>query len=127
MARVVAFIPDLLFGSNVAGVPIKFTAGLHHPLRHFDPGMQVPVHGFVNVFTAGILAHARRLGAEQLQAILEDEEASHFVFTDEAFRWKDLSVPVDAIARARRDRVVSFGSCSFDEPREDLRALGLLE
>ena len=43
-----------------AGVPLKFTAGLHHPLRHLDPGLQTPMHGFVNVLAAGALAHARR-------------------------------------------------------------------
>jgi hypothetical protein len=109
-----------------AGVPLKFTAGLHHPLRHLDPGLQTPMHGFVNVLTAGALAHSRHLGAEQIRAILEDEDPSHFIFTDEAMRWKDLRASTEEIAAARREAVLSFGSCSFDEPRDDLRALGWL-
>src|SRR5262249_54443685 len=44
-----------------AGVPLKATAGLHHPLRHFDAGVKAKMHGFLNVFGAGALAHARRL------------------------------------------------------------------
>jgi hypothetical protein len=107
-------------------VPFKATAGLHHPIRHFDAKLQTPVHGFLNVFGAGVLAAALRLRERTVQTIIEDEDPSHFVFTDDAFRWKDKSAPVEAIVRARRDRVVSFGSCSFDEPRDDLRALGLL-
>jgi hypothetical protein len=110
-----------------AGRPFKATAGLHHPLRHFDAALQTPVHGFLNVFGAGVLANARGLTEGQVRTVVEDEDPAHFVFTEDAFHWKDLSVPVDAIVRARRDRVVSFGSCSFDEPRDDLRALGLLE
>jgi hypothetical protein len=107
-------------------VPFKATAGLHHPIRHFDAQVQTPVHGFLNVFGAGVLATALGLTKGQVRTIVEDEDPSHFVFTDDAFRWKELSAPADAIVRARRERVVSFGSCSFDEPRDDLRALGLL-
>jgi hypothetical protein len=115
-----------LTGCARAGRPFKATAGLHHPLRHFDAALQTSVHGFLNVFGAGVLASALGLSEGQVRMIVEDEDPARFVFTDEAFRWKDLSVPVGAIAEARQ-RVVSFGSCSFDEPREDLRALGLLE
>jgi hypothetical protein len=39
--------------------------------------------------------------------------------------WRDWRVPTDQIA-AHRTFITSFGSCSFDEPREDLRALHLL-
>src|SRR5439155_23923759 len=48
-----------------AGVPLKFTAGLHHPLRHYDSAVQTHVHGFLNAFGAGVLAHARKLSEDQ--------------------------------------------------------------
>jgi hypothetical protein len=108
-----------------AGVPMKFTAGLHHPIRRFDPSLGVWMHGFVNVFGAAVLAHARGLTAEQLLPVLEDEDAGDFVFDDAGFRWKDYRASTEEIVAARRP-VVSFGSCSFDEPRDDLRALGWL-
>jgi hypothetical protein len=109
-----------------AAVSLKFTAGLHHPIRHFDTGLQTKMHGFINVFVAGVLACARGLGAEQLQSILEDEDARHFIFTDDGLRWKDHQATTDEIGAARQNFVTSFGSCSFDEPRDDLRALGWL-
>jgi hypothetical protein len=108
-----------------AGVTLKFTAGLHHPIRRFDPTLRVRMHGFVNVFGAAVLAHARGLDREQLRPILEDEDAGNFVFDGQGFRWKDYRATTAEIVAARR-RVVSFGSCSFDEPRDDLRALGWL-
>ncbi|MEY2544092.1 MAG: hypothetical protein QOE81_1553, partial [Verrucomicrobiota bacterium] len=37
----------------------------------------------------------------------------------------DYEITLDRI-KARRKFVTSFGSCSFDEPREDLRASDLL-
>jgi hypothetical protein len=108
-----------------AGVPLKFTAGLHHPIRCFDRGVQAFMHGFLNVFAAGVLAHARQLAAEQVRRIIEDQDSANFAFDDDGLRWKDFRATVAEIRAARRS-VVSFGSCSFEEPRGDLRALGLL-
>jgi len=78
------------------------------------------------VFGAGILAAANNLSVEQTQAILEDEDPANFVFDESGFAWKDLRAAISEIMRVRH-QIVSFGSCSFDEPREDLQKLGLLE
>lgn len=102
-----------------AGVPLKFTAGLHHPFR------QAPAHGFLNVFGAGVLAYANRLDLSTIEQIVADEETKHFQYGDEEICWKQHSATVEQIAAARRQLVISFGSCSFDEPRDDLRALGM--
>lgn len=107
-------------------MPWKATAGLHHPLRHFDVGLQVPVHGFVNVFAAGILAHYHPLDAAQVAAILAEESPAAFRFSADAFGWRDWSCTAAQVREARR-WVPSFGSCSYDEPRADLQALGWLE
>jgi hypothetical protein len=109
-----------------AGTPLKFTAGLHHPIRHFDAGVQAHMHGFLNVLVAGVLAHARHLCEDEIGGIVADENAADFVFDDEGLRWKDRRATCAEIAAARQRAVTSFGSCSFDEPRHDLRALGLL-
>jgi hypothetical protein len=109
-----------------AGVPLKFTAGLHHPLRRPDAGLGTKMHGFVNVFAAGVLAHARGMPEGQVRRVVEDEDAGAFAFSDDGLRWRDFRAGVDEVAEARRRLVVSFGSCSFDEPRDDLRALGWL-
>jgi hypothetical protein len=108
------------------GVPVKATAGLHHPLRQFDAALHTPMHGFVNLFVAGVLAHVHRLSEAPIQAILADEDAASFAFTDDSLRWRDLEASVEQIAWCRENDVTSFGSCSFDEPRDDLRALGWL-
>lgn len=108
------------------GVRFKATAGLHHPVRRYHASVQARMHGFLNVFGAAVLAHAHGLDTDGIAAILLDEDAASFRFTDERFAWKDLSAGTDAVREARRSFAVSFGSCSFDEPREDLRALGLL-
>ncbi len=108
------------------GLSLKFTAGLHHPIRHFDRDVSAKTHGFLNVFGAGVLAHALRLDEGQVRESIEDEDASHFGFDELGFGWKQYHALTDEIIAARREFVVSFGSCSFDEPRADLRAMGIL-
>jgi hypothetical protein len=109
-----------------AGVMLKATAGLHHPIRRFDAGVQSMMHGFLNVFGAGILSHAHGLDEATVGMIVGDESAESFSFKGDAFCWKGLVANRDQIEGARAAAVISFGSCSFDEPREDLRSMGLL-
>ena len=106
-------------------VPIKFTAGLHHPVRQFRDEVQTKMHGFLNVLGAGVLAAEHQWNEQQTVAMLEDEDAAAFSFHDTVFAWNEWEITMDRI-KARRKLVTSFGSCSFDEPREDLRALNFL-
>lgn len=110
----------------VAGVPLKFTAGLHQATRRLDPGLGVYVHGFLNVFAAGILASALGLEHDEIVAVVEEEDVRQFQFTEDFFGWNDLEATVSEIEYARRQRVISFGSCSFDEPRAELHTIGLI-
>ncbi len=107
-------------------VPIKFTAGLHHPVRLFHESVGTKMHGFLNVLGAGVLAAEHRWSESQTQEMLADEEAGSFAFDEEMMRWRDWKISTPQIT-ARRQLVTSLGSCSFNEPRDDLRALGMFE
>jgi hypothetical protein len=109
------------------GLALKATAGLHHPVRCLDKSMKTHAHGFLNLFVAAVLAAAHNLQEEQVRKIIEDEDASHFAFDEAGLRWQDLSASLPDITSCRQEFATAFGSCSFDEPREDLRALHLLE
>ena len=104
-------------------VPIKFTAGLHHPIRQFRDEVKTKMHGFLNVLGAAVLAAERKWDEKQTATMLEDEDAKIVSFHDTLFAWRDWEITLERF-KARRKFVISFGSCSFDEPREDLRALG---
>jgi hypothetical protein len=110
-----------------ARLPLKATQGLHHPVRHFDPRLGALAHGFLNLFVAGMLAHARGVSEEELLAVIEEEDPSAFSFSEENVAWREYHLELDQVAAGRRHAVASFGSCSFAEPRDDLRQLGLLE
>lgn len=119
-------VASVIVACRHANVPLKCTAGLHHPVRHFSNDVQTKMHGFLNVFSAGILAHVHNLDALTVQTIVEDEDPKAFAFDAGVFRWRDIHATADQIADARRHAMISFGSCSFDEPRDDLRSLGLM-
>jgi hypothetical protein len=106
-------------------VPIKFTAGLHHPLRQFRDEVKTKMHGFLNVLGGAALAAEHKWNEQQTAAMLDDENPKSFSFDDEFFAWREWKIDIKRL-KGRRRFVTSFGSCSFDEPREDLRALGFL-
>jgi hypothetical protein len=108
------------------GIPFKATAGLHHPFRHLDTATGFTQHGFLNVVGAAILGRARGLDEETLATLLADDAPGHFELSPDRFRWQGVSVRADEIEDARRDLFVAYGSCSIDEPVEDLVALGVL-
>lgn len=106
-------------------LPIKFTAGLHHPIRQFRDEVKTKMHGFLNVLGAAVLAMEYQWNADQVVTMLDDENPHSFSFTDNFFAWREWKIDTERL-QYRCKFVRSFGSCSFDEPREDLRALGFL-
>jgi len=106
-------------------LPIKFTAGLHHPIRQFRDEVKTKMHGFLNVLGAAVLAAEHRWNAHQTATMLEDESSHSFSFTEDFLAWREWKISTERL-QYRRKFVASFGSCSFDEPREDLRVLNLL-
>ena len=120
-----AQIAHALVKSAKHQLPIKFTAGLHHPVRQFRDEVKTKMHGFLNVLGAAVVAGEYQWDSDQAVMMLEDEDPRSFSFTDDFFAWRDWKIDIQSL-QYRRKFVRSFGSCSFDEPREDLRALNLL-
>ena len=106
--------------------PFKATAGLHHPIRHLNQAQNVKMHGFINFFFATTLARVHRLNPAEIQQILEEEAASSFIFTKAGIEWKSLTATNTDLIHDRKSLALSIGSCSFNEPRTDLTALGWL-
>lgn len=113
------------------GVPFKATAGLHHPIRASHRLTYAPdsprgmMYGFLNVFLAAAFAQAG-LSISELELLLEETDADSIAFDARGVTWHRLYADLDAITRLRARVAVSFGSCSFTEPIDELRALGLL-
>jgi hypothetical protein len=125
-------VAAFLHACAAAEVPFKATAGLHHALRGsypltYEPGAAKGLmHGFVNLFVAASLVRARKVEPGVTAAILEDGDARHFVLGEETAGWKNIQIGVAQLAECREAFALSFGSCSFEEPGEELRGLKLL-
>jgi hypothetical protein len=90
-------------------VVFKATAGLHQALPADGQ------HGFLNLLAACVF------GAEE--EALRDEA---FELDAESFRWRDRAAGPEELARVREELFAGFGSCSFEEPVDELKALGIL-
>lgn len=122
-----SILASILVCCRDAGVPVKATAGLHHPFRHPDQSTGGMQHGFVNLGVGAALALAHGLDAEEVAEILSDESDGSFTLDGaDSVAWRSLTVDAAGVADSRRRLFAGFGSCSFREPVDDLVALGLL-
>jgi len=102
----------------------KATAGLHHPVRQFDADAGVWQFGFLNLLAAATLATVDEIDERGIRNILQDEQPRSFCFGADEFRYNEYQVTNDQIRQARLQSMISFGSCSFEQPRDELRKLG---
>lgn len=115
-----------------ANVPFKATAGLHHPIRCFEPLTYEPnapkgrMHGFLNLFLATGFAR-EGCTPKVLEEILEEEFVKVFEFDDNGVFWqKEHFLNNSKLKDLREKHIISFGSCSFDEPIADLQKISIL-
>ena len=114
-------------------VAFKATAGLHHPLRAryaltYEPGAaQGEMFGFLNVLMASALLRVGQLASDsEIAMLLDATDVTEFEFNDAGAAWRGYRITTDQLRDARRTAALSFGSCSFREPIQDLRTLALL-
>jgi hypothetical protein len=109
-------------------VPFKATAGLHHPIRGtyrltYEPDSPAgQMYGFLNVFMAATLVYAGE-SEDTALAVLEEEDPLAFSFSDDAIVWRERRVDAEQIQASRADFAISFGSCSFREPVDEIESL----
>jgi hypothetical protein len=104
-------VAQVLVTCSEAGIVMKATAGLHHPLRR---GAE---HGFLNLLCAAVLARARSAPAAELWPTLRAKMLEELPLS---------SLTADEVRSTRASLFKGFGSCSWREPVDDLRGLGVL-
>ncbi len=125
-AQVIRFIEACL----AHGVSFKATAGLHHPWRaeyrltYMPDAPSAPMYGFLNMLLT-VAAAREGWPRADVVAVLEERDAGSVRFGSDGAQWRGRLLGIDALERAR-DSMASFGSCSFREPVDELRALRLL-
>jgi hypothetical protein len=112
-------------------VAFKATAGLHHPLRAvypltYKPGSETgTMYGYLNVLLAAVCAR-QGMDQEELVRLLEEESVDAFEFEDTGVSWRAHHFTNDMLRETREHFFLSFGSCSFREPMDELTKLRLL-
>ena len=112
-------------------VPFKATAGLHHPLRatyrltYAENSPMGRMFGFLNLMLAVAFLRSGMNESDVLR-VMDEDDPSAFQADDSGISWRGARVDIEALSDARRLGMVSFGSCSFAEPIDDLQSLHLL-
>jgi hypothetical protein len=111
-----------------AHVPFKATAGLHHAVRQLAPDVSATTKqlGFFNVFMAACLRFSGGIDSSKISEVLAEEDPTAFTFGPHGAAWRQSTIGLESIDDARWRFAHSFGSCSFDDPLNDLQAFGLL-
>lgn len=113
-----------------ARVAFKLTAGLHHPLRaeyrltYTADAPRGTMFGYLNMFVAAALAWDGADESLVLSAMLATS-VHDFRFSDQSIAFADRNLSTEALRDARDNFIISFGSCSFREPVDDLAALSI--
>lgn len=132
-----ADLASFMIACAAADVPFKATAGLHHPVRAEFPLTYEPkcprgvMYGFLNVFAAAAFARigfipGTRPAEADIAAVLEETNPRAFVFDDTGMTWRDKHLENTRLARVRESFAISFGSCSFEEPVNELKGMGVV-
>jgi hypothetical protein len=100
-----------------ARLAFKCTAGLHHAVRYRAADTGFEHHGFLNVLLA-VAAALDDASREQVAAELADRNAARVA--------ANISYLDGEMVSAVRSLFTSFGTCSTDEPVNDLVTLGLV-
>lgn len=107
-----------------AGVSLKVTGGLHHPV--VEPERFGNAMGFLNVAAGVMLRRAlgERVTHTALSELLTNQSIEAFSF-GERLTYRGLSISRGELARARETTRFTIGSCSLHEPDDDLSRLGV--
>jgi len=118
-------LAEFLATSLALDAPFKFTAGMHEPLRYFDPLDGAYHHGFINAMVASAVALMEDLSQAEIVEILNFENASAFEFTEEGVSVRNWKLDHDDLDDFW-NFFGGFGSCSVQEPLDGLRRHGWL-
>jgi hypothetical protein len=99
------------------GLKFKATQGLHHAFTDKKE------FGFVNLFFA--LSFAQYFGKEKftlknIEDCLSDTDSKKFKISENKIAWESFELTSEQIENARRVHCGCFGSCSAEEPSEEI-------
>ncbi len=125
-------LSQLIFSCAESKVPFKATAGLHHslpakhPITYESDSLSTEMHGFLNVVVLAALAYWQKIDLENAVKILQDPFIDNFKIKQNQISWLNHDLSLSELKESRQKFFRSFGSCSFQEPIDDLKSLKLI-
>jgi len=110
-----ANLARFIHACSIAGQPFKATAGMHHPCQNKNEKVGVIEYGFLLVLQATAAVSVHDANVDDVESILMNESPDFSMFSE------------NELEQVRAELFNSLGTCSFDEPRVDLRRMGLLK
>ncbi len=113
-------------------VPFKATAGLHHAvcgtyaLTYERNSQSGEMFGFLNVLLAAAMLRAGKVEGGDFFDLLEEDDPEELFFERSGITWRGHRLTLEELSLARSRLLLSFGSCSFDDPLSELKELALL-
>ncbi|BAU66180.1 hypothetical protein STA3757_35830 [Stanieria sp. NIES-3757] len=121
-----------IFASAEIRVPFKATAGLHHalpgkyPMSYEPNSLSAAMQGFLNVAVLSTLVYWQKITKEEALKILQESSSASFQFQEDSLTGNGKQLTISEIEASRQLFYRSFGSCSFQEPLDELGLLNLI-
>jgi hypothetical protein len=84
------------------------------------------MHGFLNVAILAALVYWQKVTLEEALEVIEESSIKGFQVKADGIAWSTRNLNLAEIEEVRQRFFRSFGSCSFQEPIDDLKELKLL-
>ena len=119
-------VVEFLSGCRRIGLPYKLTAGLHHLwadqycMTYATDSPKTIMHGFLQVALAALALETDANSIDVATEILKSTSAAHVSITSTGIGWRDQSWSLADFQSLRQNRLHAIGSCSIDEPLDEL-------
>lgn len=100
----------------------KLTAGLHHALPARNSDGTLARFGFLTTFAGAAIARSHDLSRREFAQLLTNTDPGAWSFEAKSITYLGQKVDILDLQEAR-ESLLSFGSCSIDEPFSDLQRL----
>jgi len=123
---------DFMIKAAQLEVGYKFTGRLHGLVAHTvtekkgEGGVEIEESGYLNAVVASALSRLAANGeivSALVAQVLAEKDINAFTITSEGISWNGQFISTELIEETRKKSLHSIGSCSFEEPVDELKKI----
>lgn len=120
------YLAEVMLYARDANVAVKFAGHNINAFPSYDYDTNSRVFGLVNILVAGLLAYSQDLTIDETIDVLEEKNASNFIFKEGYIAWRELATPLMEIKMLRMLSITSINLTNFDLPVHGLKDRSIL-